>query len=129
MGPGSGVLLTVADRDKPECLEAARLLAEAGWSLYATRGTARYLAAAVTGIDWEDRGVLAIQDVRPRGIVRAGSSQSSSTCSLTREGAERPKRTVCLATFILDETRSDSPVLRLRSYFGKFELDTSRRIL
>ena len=139
LGPGSGVLLTVADRDKPGCLEAARALAVAGWNLYATMGTARYLteagvevhtvrklserediprvitegrvqvvintftrggseetdgfkirsmavgkgipvltcletasalakaasAQAKTGIDWEDRGVMAIQDVPP----------------------------------------------------------------
>lgn len=154
LGPGSGVLLTVADRDKPGCLEAAKALSAAGWTLYATRGTARYLAGAGvevqtvrklserepsepgggaatpdiphviaeghvqvvintftrggseetdgfkirslavgrsipvltcletasalakaasaqarTGIDWEDRGVMAIQDVPPRGMA------------------------------------------------------------
>lgn len=46
LGPGSGVLFTVADRDKPGCLEAARGLAAAGWNLYATKGTARYLCEA-----------------------------------------------------------------------------------
>jgi len=46
LGPGSGVLLTVADRDKPSCLETARGLSGAGWRLYATKGTARYLAEA-----------------------------------------------------------------------------------
>ena len=46
LGPGSGVLLTVADRDKPGCLAAAQALAAAGWNLYATKGTAHYLAGS-----------------------------------------------------------------------------------
>ena len=46
LGTGAGALLTVADKDKPECLEVARALLTAGWTLYATKGTARYLADA-----------------------------------------------------------------------------------
>ena len=41
---GAGALLTVADRDKPAILEAAKTLTDAGWRLYATKGTARFLA-------------------------------------------------------------------------------------
>jgi len=41
---GAGALLTLADRDKPAALEAARILASAGWRLYATKGTSRFLA-------------------------------------------------------------------------------------
>ena len=41
-----GVLITVRDSDKPEILEAARRYTELGFSLYATRGTARLLEQA-----------------------------------------------------------------------------------
>ncbi len=44
LGAGVGALLTVADRDKPQCLEVASALVAAGWRLYATMGTAQYLA-------------------------------------------------------------------------------------
>ncbi|HEY8395126.1 MAG TPA: carbamoyl-phosphate synthase large subunit, partial [Thermaerobacter sp.] len=44
--PGEGVLLTVADADKPAVVELARRLAAAGYRLYATEGTARALRAA-----------------------------------------------------------------------------------
>ncbi|EKP95094.1 carbamoyl-phosphate synthase large subunit [Thermaerobacter subterraneus] len=44
--PGQGVLLTVADPDKPAAVELARRLAAAGYRLYATPGTAAALAAA-----------------------------------------------------------------------------------
>ncbi|QUL99427.1 MAG: carbamoyl-phosphate synthase large subunit [Candidatus Fermentithermobacillus carboniphilus] len=43
-GPGK-VLMTIADRDKPSAVEAARILNGAGWKIYATRGTARFLEA------------------------------------------------------------------------------------
>ncbi|PZN06649.1 MAG: carbamoyl phosphate synthase large subunit, partial [Bacillota bacterium] len=44
--PGEGVLLTVADTDKPAAVELARRLVRAGYRLYATEGTARALRAA-----------------------------------------------------------------------------------
>ena len=44
--PGEAVLLTVADRDKDEAAALARRLAALGFSLFATPGTARALAAA-----------------------------------------------------------------------------------
>ncbi|MDE0319161.1 MAG: carbamoyl-phosphate synthase large subunit [Acidimicrobiaceae bacterium] len=40
---GGTVLLTLADRDKPEGLEAARVLSELGFDIAATAGTADYL--------------------------------------------------------------------------------------
>jgi carbamoyl-phosphate synthase large subunit len=43
-GRGSGVLLSIADRDKPEAADLIRLLAERGFDLFATEGTARYIA-------------------------------------------------------------------------------------
>lgn len=44
--PGEGVLLTVADADKPAAVELGRRLAAAGYRLYATPGTAAALRAA-----------------------------------------------------------------------------------
>lgn len=42
-GPGKAIV-TVADRDKPQAAQVARMLSQAGWKLFATRGTASYLA-------------------------------------------------------------------------------------
>lgn len=39
-----GVLITVRDADKPEAVDIARKLSECGFTLYATKGTASYLA-------------------------------------------------------------------------------------
>ncbi|GAB6877067.1 carbamoyl-phosphate synthase large subunit [Thermaerobacter litoralis] len=44
--PGQGILLTVADPDKPAAVELGRRLAAAGYRLYATPGTAAALGAA-----------------------------------------------------------------------------------
>src|SRR5262249_23498958 len=43
-GRGSGGLLSIADRDKPEAADLIRLLAERGFDLLATEGTARFIA-------------------------------------------------------------------------------------
>ncbi|NLM45967.1 MAG: carbamoyl-phosphate synthase large subunit [Firmicutes bacterium] len=44
MQKGGGVLITVRDSDKPEIVPVAAKLAACGFTLYATRGTADYLA-------------------------------------------------------------------------------------
>jgi carbamoyl-phosphate synthase large subunit len=44
--PKSGILLSIADRDKPEALPIIRKLAAAGIKLYATEGTATMIQAA-----------------------------------------------------------------------------------
>jgi len=44
--PGSGILFSIADRDKAEALPIIRKLAEAGTKLYATEGTASMIQAA-----------------------------------------------------------------------------------
>jgi carbamoyl-phosphate synthase large subunit len=44
--PQGAILLSIADRDKPEALPAIRKLAELGYILYATEGTAAMLEAA-----------------------------------------------------------------------------------
>jgi carbamoyl-phosphate synthase large subunit len=42
---GGGVLLSIADRDKPEALPLIRMFASVGYKLYATEGTAATLEA------------------------------------------------------------------------------------
>jgi len=68
---GIGALITVADRDKPDSLGMARALSAAGWKLYATRGTARFLADA--GISVETVAKISEQDLRI-GIPAASSA-------------------------------------------------------
>ncbi|MCL2475025.1 MAG: carbamoyl-phosphate synthase large subunit [Chloroflexi bacterium] len=43
--PQGAILLSIADRDKPEALKIVRMLYEAGYSFYATAGTAEVLSA------------------------------------------------------------------------------------
>ncbi len=50
---GGTVLLTLADRDKPEGLEAARVLSELGFDIAATAGTADYLRGNGIGVATE----------------------------------------------------------------------------
>jgi carbamoyl-phosphate synthase large subunit len=52
--PSSGILLSVADRDKPDAMDMARQLNSAGFSIYATGGTAamiRSLGIPVTEVE------------------------------------------------------------------------------
>jgi carbamoyl-phosphate synthase large subunit len=49
--PGSGIFLSLADRDKEAGVEVARLLAEQGYRLLATAGTAKHLTEAGLAVD------------------------------------------------------------------------------
>jgi len=63
--PSSGtIFLSVADRDKAEAVEIARELAELGYKLLATRGTARALRSANIAVD----EVPKLQEGRPNLI-------------------------------------------------------------
>ena len=55
------VLITVADRDKPACLEVARRFAELGFRIKATQGTYQFLRSQ--GIDCEP--ILKLREGRP----------------------------------------------------------------
>jgi carbamoyl-phosphate synthase large subunit len=44
--PEGGILLSIADRDKPEALPFIRMLDQIGYKLYATEGTADMIMAA-----------------------------------------------------------------------------------
>jgi carbamoyl-phosphate synthase large subunit len=69
---GTGALLTIADRDKPGVLEVARALQASGWRLYATRGTAGFLAdagiSAETVLKLSEQGQSGLRDI-PSVIV------------------------------------------------------------
>jgi len=71
--PASGrVLMSVRDEDKAKTLECARIFAAAGYSLYATRGTAAYLAAGgleVTPVNKVAEGRPHIVDMIKNGEV------------------------------------------------------------
>ena len=71
--PSSGrVLLSVRDEDKAKTLECARIFAAAGYALYATRGTAAYLAAGgleVTPVNKVAEGRPHIVDMIKNGEV------------------------------------------------------------
>jgi carbamoyl-phosphate synthase large subunit len=76
MMPRSGaVLISVADRDKPEVLPIVRKLAESGYTIYATEGTAAVIEAigvTVTGVPGkvsEDGGATTVD------LIRAGKVQ------------------------------------------------------
>jgi len=71
--PSSGrVLLSVRDEDKAKTLECARIFAAAGYALYATRGTAAYLAAGgleVTPVNKVAEGRPHIVDMIKNGEI------------------------------------------------------------
>jgi carbamoyl-phosphate synthase large subunit len=71
--PGSGkVVMSVRDADKAKLLEVARTLARLGFSIYATRGTAAYLAQAglaVTAVNKVLEGRPHIVDMIKNGEV------------------------------------------------------------
>ncbi|MFC2022860.1 carbamoyl phosphate synthase large subunit, partial [Chloroflexota bacterium] len=46
LAPNGAILLSIADRDKPEALPTIRKLAQVGYRLYATEGTAAMIEAA-----------------------------------------------------------------------------------
>ncbi len=67
--PATGtVIMSIADRDKKECLPIAQILSLHGYQIKATRGTARYLAAAglpvetINRISEETPGELSLLD-------------------------------------------------------------------
>jgi len=84
--PSEGtVLITVAERDKPGALEAARRFAEMGFAIRATRGTHVYLAEH--GIHAEP--VLKIHEGRPNiaDAIKNGEIQLVVNTPIGRRGA------------------------------------------
>ncbi|HHY93451.1 MAG TPA: carbamoyl-phosphate synthase large subunit, partial [Firmicutes bacterium] len=85
-----GILLTVADQDKPEILGMARSLAGAGFGLYATRGTARFLSAAGLQVaPWNkvSEGSPHVLDLLRRGEVQVVvNTVSGREDSVLRDG-------------------------------------------
>jgi carbamoyl-phosphate synthase large subunit len=84
--PSQGtVLITVAERDKPGALEAARLFAELGFAIRATKGTHAYLVE--NGIQVEP--ILKIHQGRPNiaDAIKNGEIQLVVNTPIGRRGA------------------------------------------
>ncbi|HYE76925.1 MAG TPA: carbamoyl-phosphate synthase large subunit, partial [bacterium] len=69
--PGGGVLITVADRDKPEAVAIARRFAALGYRLYATGGTAKYLSER--GLTVEAVPKISEGHKNPVDLIREGA--------------------------------------------------------
>ena len=74
---GGTVLLTLADRDKPEGLEAARVLSELGFDIAATAGTAGYL---------RDNGVAVAIEVAKLSVEGHETSPGEDSVQLIAAG-------------------------------------------
>jgi carbamoyl-phosphate synthase large subunit len=88
--PQGAILLSIADRDKPEALPIIRQLADTGYKLYATEGTAATLTGiklAVTMITKKlSEGHPNVVDVINGGIVQGVINTVSGSGSVLRDG-------------------------------------------
>jgi len=66
-----GVLITVRDGDKAEITDVAKKFAQCGFSLYATRGTARYLAEKGLDVQPVDK-IFENQEVNTETLLASG---------------------------------------------------------
>jgi len=87
VGRGRGVLFTVADRDKAEALPIARSLADHGYVLWATAGTADALRAAGLEVDT----VAKVGRGSPDVLDRLGTGDIALVVNTTTIG-RRPER-------------------------------------
>ena len=87
---GAGVLLSIADRDKPRAVPMVRRLAELGAPLYATEGTAAMIASlgikATVLTRKLDEGHPNVVDVIQDGTVKAVVNTSSGGRQVLRDG-------------------------------------------
>jgi carbamoyl-phosphate synthase large subunit len=80
-----GVLITVRDNDKAEIIDVAKKFAQCGFSLHATRGTARYLA----GKDFDVHPIDKIYDNRENNTeTLLASGQISYIISTSEKGRD-----------------------------------------
>ena len=88
--PGDSILISVADRDKPESVSLAKDLQQAGCTLYATEGTATMLQALnipVTMITKKlGEGHPNAVDVINQGLVKVVVNTVSEVASTHRDG-------------------------------------------
>ena len=98
--PNEGaVLLTVADKDKPEVVNIAQRFFELGFELYATKGTTAYLkrydlpVIEVNKIDKNERNVISIiRDGKVQFVINtlsSGKQPRSDGFMIRRESVER----------------------------------------
>ena len=88
--PQGGILISIADRDKPEALPVIRSLAQIGYKLYATEGTAAMIEAAGMTVNLTPKklneGHPNVVDVIANGSVSAVINTSTGDRSPMRDG-------------------------------------------
>ncbi|MBI4203350.1 MAG: carbamoyl-phosphate synthase large subunit, partial [Chloroflexi bacterium] len=90
--PEGAVLVSIADKDKPESVAVVRAFAQAGYRLYATEGTAamvRALGLEATMVPKRlDEGHPNMVDVINDGLVQAVVNTTGPAASVLRDGFE-----------------------------------------
>ena len=90
--PSGAILLTIADRNKPEAVPMVRDLAKSGYSLYATPGTAEMIAAlevpVVSVPKIQDEGHPNVADVIMDGTVDAVVNTVTGAREALQDGFE-----------------------------------------
>ena len=90
--PGSGVLLSIADKDKAEAINLVRELHQAGFVLYATEGTAAMLRALGLPVALITRrigeGNPNVVDVINDGTVNVVVNTVTGAAEILRDGFE-----------------------------------------
>jgi carbamoyl-phosphate synthase large subunit len=139
---GGGVFLSLADRDKPSGLLAARRFAELGFSLIATAGTARFLeehgidvekvlgklgdaAGEETAVDLIGAGKVQLVVNTPRGsgpradgaYIRAAAASQGIPCITTTAAA------IAAANGMADWSTHELRVRTLQEYHAVDQLD------
>ena len=111
--PGSGVLLSIADKDKAEAIDLVRELHQAGFVLYATEGTAGMLEAMGTPVTMITKklreGHPNVVDVINEGLVGGVVNTVTGVAATLRDGfyirrAAAEKRIPCFTS--LDTARA-----------------------
>jgi len=135
MLPSKGaILLSIADKDKKEALPIIKDLAEAGYDLYATEGTAGFIAKAgfpVTVITKKlSQGHPNVVDVIKQGVVDGVVNTLSGGGAPLRDGfqirrAAAEKRIACFTS--LDTARVAAAALSRR--IGEYNVQPLKKYL
>jgi carbamoyl-phosphate synthase large subunit len=132
--PRGAVLLTVSDQDKPEALEIAKLLHEAGWSFYATSGTAALLRAFQIPVErvakGSEGGERTTLDLINAGVVQAVINTPEGSRGAVRDGfgirrAAAEHRIPCFTS--LDTARAAAQALLGRANYSIMPLPAYRQ--
>jgi carbamoyl-phosphate synthase large subunit len=88
--PGGAMLISIADRDKPEAVPIIKQLASTGYKIYATEGTAAMLSALGLGVTLITKklseGHPNVVDVINDGTVQGVINTVTGTGTVLRDG-------------------------------------------